>query len=34
MTHHLNAPKGTERLKLPIGISAFEFMRTQGYVYY
>ena len=33
MSHHLHLSGGKERPKLPIGISSFEFMRTQGYLY-
>ena len=33
MTDQFNALKGTGRLKLPVGISSFEFMRTRGYLY-
>lgn len=33
MTSMVNASKGTGSAKLPVGISSFEFMRTQGYLY-
>lgn len=33
MTSMVNASKGLGSAKLPVGISSFEFMRTQGYLY-